>query len=89
MLLNLKAFSAENKKLNDEMESLAIRLSCQIKTEMNSSLLFSEQLLQKATMSYDQVRAKIFEEKDKVGKDIFYVLEELINFKTFVESSSS
>lgn len=68
------------------MESLQSALS-HIKTEMNSSLLFSEQLLQKATMSYDQVKAKIFEEKDKVGKDIFYVLEELINFKTFVESS--
>lgn len=58
-----------------------------IKTEMNSSLLFSEQSLQRATMAYDQMRTKIFEEKDKVGKDIFYVLEELINFKTFVESS--
>lgn len=68
------------------MESLQSALS-HIKTEMNSSLLFSEQLLQRATMSYDQVKAKIFEEKDKVGKDIFYVLEELINFKTFVESS--
>lgn len=68
------------------MESLQSALS-HIKTEMNSSLLFSEQLLQRATMSYDQVKAKVFEEKDKVGKDIFYVLEELINFKTFVESS--
>lgn len=68
------------------MESLQSALS-NVKAEMNSSLLFSEQLLQKATMSYDQVKARIFEEKDKVGKDIFYVLEELINFKTFVESS--
>lgn len=68
------------------MESLQSALS-NVKTEMNSSLLFSEQLLQKATMSYDQVKARIFEEKDKIGKDIFYVLEELINFKTFVESS--
>ena len=67
------------------MESLQSALS-HIKTEMNSSLLFSEQLLQKATMSYDQVKAKIFEEKDKVGKDIFYVLEELINLKRLLKA---
>lgn len=72
--------------MNEEMESLQSSLLL-IKTEMNSSLLFSEQSLQKATMAYDQAKAKIFEEKEKVGRDIFYVLEELINFKTFVESS--
>jgi SMC interacting uncharacterized protein involved in chromosome segregation len=39
------------------------------------------------TFSYDQTLTKTSEEKELIGKRIFKVLEELINFKTFVETS--
>lgn len=58
-----------------------------IKSDMSSSYLHSQQTLQKATISYDQLCARISDEKDRIGREIFKILEELINFKTYVEVS--
>jgi SMC interacting uncharacterized protein involved in chromosome segregation len=54
---------------------------------MSSSYLQSQQSLQQITIQYDQVISRTAEEKERVGKEIFRVLEELINFKTHIEGS--
>jgi SMC interacting uncharacterized protein involved in chromosome segregation len=54
---------------------------------MSSSYLQSQQSLQKITIQYDQTISRTAEEKERVGKEIFRILEELINFKTHVEGS--
>lgn len=58
-----------------------------MRSEMSSSHLQSQQSLQQITIQYDQTVSRTAEEKERVGKEIFRVLEELINFKTHVEGS--
>ena len=58
-----------------------------MRSEMSSSYLQSQQSLQQITIQYDQVVSRTAEEKERVGKEIFRVLEELINFKSHIESS--
>ena len=91
-------FNDENKRNGDEIEHLEYDLQ-KMRNDMSASYLKSQQALQKATIQYfttllmmhvyryDQTLTRTAEEKELVGKEIFKVLEELINFKTFVETS--
>lgn len=79
-------YLAENNKNSQEIDSLEAELQ-RMRSELSYSYLNSQQTLQKATILYDQTVSKTAEEKERVGKEIFVVLERLINFKTFIETT--
>lgn len=45
--------------------------------------------MQKTIMNFDQMNSKYTIDKENIGKEIFSVLEELINFKSYIESTLS
>ena len=79
-------FIAENRKSNDQIDNLDQDLQ-RMRTEMASSYLQSQQSLQQITIQYDQTVSRTAEEKERTGKEIFRILEDLINFKSHVEGS--
>lgn len=58
-----------------------------IKSDMNANFLTSQQKLQKMTISLDQLSASIIEENERTSRDLFKVLDILIDFKTCIEVS--
>lgn len=52
---------------------------------MSNKHFTSQQFLQKTTIDYDQYYSKITEDKDRTCREIYNVLEELMNFKTYIE----
>lgn len=79
-------FIAENRKSNEQIDNLDQDLQ-RMRSEMASSYLQSQQSLQQITIQYDQTVSRTAEEKERTGKEIFRILEDLINFKSHVESS--
>lgn len=79
-------FIAENRKSNEQIDNLDQDLQ-RMRTEMASSYLQSQQSLQQITIQYDQTISRTAEDKERAGKEIFRILEDLINFKSHVESS--
>lgn len=79
-------YLAENSKNTQEIDSLENELQ-RMRSELSYSYLNSQQALQKVTILYDQTVTRTAEEKERVGKEIFVVLERLINFKTFIETT--
>ncbi len=70
---------------SDELEQTIQRL----RSDNSANLLHSQQRLQRVTIEYDQLVSRISEEKERIGNEIFRILEELINFKTNVETTLS
>lgn len=81
-----ESFIAENRNSNSEIDTLDQDLQ-RMRSEISSNYLQSQQSLQKITIQYDQTVSRTAEEKERVGKEIFRILEELINFKTHIEGS--
>lgn len=79
-------YLAENAKNAQEIENLENELQ-RMRSELSYTYLNSQQALQKVTIKYDTTVTKTAEEKEKVGKEIFKILEDLINFKTYVETN--
>ena len=79
-------FIAENRKSNEQIDNLDQDLQ-RMRTEMASNYLQSQQSLQQITIQYDQTITKTAEDKERTGKEIFRILEDLINFKSHVEGS--
>ena len=79
-------FIAENRKSNEQIDNLDQDLQ-RMRTDMATSYLQSQQNLQQITIQYDQTICKTAEEKERTGKEIFRILEDLINFKSHVEGS--
>lgn len=79
-------FIAENRKSNEQIDNLDQDLQ-RMRTEMASSYLQSQQSLQQITIQYDQTISRTAEEKERTGKEIFRILEDLINFKSHIEGS--
>lgn len=79
-------YLAENGKNTLEIDGLENELQ-RMRSELSLAYLNSQQALQKVTIQYDQAVTKTAEEKERIGKEIFRVLEELINFKTYVETA--
>jgi kinetochore protein NDC80 len=79
-------FIAENRRSNEQIDNLDQDLQ-RMRTDMAASYLQSQQSLQQITIQYDQTMSKTAEEKERTGKEIFRILEDLINFKSHVEGS--
>lgn len=85
-LTDKESYQHENKAnglQSDELEQTIQRL----RSDNSANLLHSQQRLQKVTIDYDQLVSRVSEEKERMGNDIFRILEELINFKTYVETT--
>lgn len=81
-----EAYANENKQNgveSDELEQTIQRL----RSDNSANLLHSQQRLQRVTIEYDQLVSRVSEEKERIGNEIFRILEELINFKTHVETT--
>lgn len=81
-----QTFAGENTKMDDEAEQLRQTIQ-RLRSDMSSQSIVSQQRLQRATVEYDQLVTTIAAEKERVGTDMYRLLEDLINFKTHVEST--
>lgn len=82
-----QTFSGENTKMDEEAEQLRQTIQ-RLRSDMSSQSIVSQQRLQRATVEYDQLVTTIAAEKERVGTDMYRLLEDLINFKTHVESTA-
>ncbi|PJF18623.1 hypothetical protein PSACC_01565 [Paramicrosporidium saccamoebae] len=78
--------AVENKKTDEEAELLEQTIQ-KLRSDISSHSIMSQQRLQRATVEYDQLVTNVASEKERIGTDMYRLLEELINFKTHVESS--
>lgn len=76
----------ENKRIDGEVEQLEQTIQ-KLRSDVSGQSLASQQRLQRVTVEYDQLVTTVAAEKERVGTEMYRLLEELINFKTFVESS--
>lgn len=81
-----ETFAGENKRTDEEAEQLEQTIQ-KLRSDISSHSIMSQQRLQRATVEYDQLVTLIATEKERIGTDMYRLLEELINFKTHVESS--
>lgn len=79
------SFTMENKKNASEMESLEEELQ-KMKRDMAALYLSSQQQLQRSAIDYDQLERRLMEDKERIGRDVFQLLEILIEFKNHVET---
>ena len=79
--------SSENRSSEAEMESLENELS-HLKVQVSQGHVHSQQSLQKIQIEYDQLVRRVAEEKEAAAKQIFRVLNELIDIKAHVENSA-
>lgn len=78
--------AAENKRTDEEAEQLEQTIQ-KLRSDTSSQSLISQQRLQRATVEYDQLITMVAVEKERIGTDLYRLLEELINFKTNVEGN--
>lgn len=76
----------ENKKTDEEAEQLEQTIQ-KVRSEVSSQSILSQQRLQRATVEFDQLVTTVAAEKERIGTEMYRLLEELINFKTHVETS--
>ena len=81
-----EAYQNENKQNGQESDDLEATIQ-KLRSDNSANLLHSQQRLQRVTIEYDQLVSRVAEEKERIGNEIFRVLEELINFKTTVETT--
>lgn len=81
-----ESYQTENKQNGHESDELEATIQ-KLKSDNSANLLHSQQRLQRVTIEYDQLVSRVSEEKERIGNEIFRVLEELINFKTTVETT--
>lgn len=81
-------FSKENNENVAESERLEQAIS-KMKSDLTAHGIASQQRLQRMTLEYDQTVTRVAEEKERIATEIFKILEELINFKSNVESTLS
>lgn len=80
------AINADSKKRSEEMEALDNEL-LRIRTETSNSHLASQQLVQKTILDSDNLLTKIKEETELISHEICQTLDELLTFKSHVESN--
>lgn len=85
-LTDKEAYQHENKANGHESDELEQTIQ-RLRSDNSASLLHSQQRLQRVTIDYDQLVSRISEEKERIGNEIFRILEELINFKTHIETT--
>jgi kinetochore protein NDC80 len=78
--------ATENKSTEEEAEQLEQTIQ-KLRSDTSSHSILSQQRLQRATVEYDQLVTTVAAEKERIGTDMYRLLEELINFKTHVEST--
>lgn len=78
--------TAENKRADEEAEQLEQTIQ-KLRSDTSSQSIISQQRLQRATVEYDQMITTVAAEKERIGTDLYRLLEELINFKTNVEGN--
>ena len=76
----------ENRQTEGERDELEGTVQT-VRSETGSQTLISHQRLQRSTVEYDQVVGGVAGEKERIGNEVYRLLEELINFKTSVEST--
>jgi kinetochore protein NDC80 len=81
-----ETYQNENKQNGQESDDLEATIQ-KLRSDNSANLLHSQQRLQRVTIEYDQLVCRVAEEKERIGNEIFRVLEELINFKTTVETT--
>lgn len=81
-----EAYQQENKANGHESDELEQTIQ-RLRSDNSANLLHSQQRLQRVTIDYDQLVSRVSEEKERIGNEIFRILEDLINFKTFVETT--
>lgn len=85
-LTDKDSYQHENKANGHESDELEQTIQ-RLRSDNSANLLHSQQRLQRVTIDYDQLVSRISEEKERVGNEIFRILEELINFKTHIETT--
>ena len=81
-----EALNLDSKKRTEEIESLQNEL-LKINTETSNSYISSQQYVRKANLDFDNLQIKIKEESESISAEICNVLEELLSFKTHIETS--
>ncbi len=81
-----ESINAENKRIDNEVDTLEQTIQ-KLRSDITSQSLQSQQRLQRTTIDYDQLLIVVASEKERIGNEMYRLLEELINFKTNVESS--
>lgn len=81
-----EACAFENKRTDEEAEQLEQTIQ-KVRSEVSSQSIISQQRLQRATVEFDQLVTTVASEKERIGTEMYRLLEELINFKTHVETS--
>lgn len=79
-------YGLENKKAEEELEQLDQTIQ-KIRSDVAMQSLQSQQRLQRATVDYDQLVTAVAMETERVGTEMYKLLEDLINFKSHVENS--
>jgi kinetochore protein NDC80 len=85
-LTDKESYQHENKANGHESDELEQTIQ-RLRSDNSANLLHSQQRLQRVTIDYDQLVSRISEEKERIGNEIFRILEELINFKTHIETT--
>lgn len=85
-LADKDSYQAENRQNGQESDDLEQTIQ-KLRSDNSANLLHSQQRLQRTTIDYDQLVSRVAEEKERIGNEIFRILEELINFKTYVETT--
>lgn len=83
-----ETFLIENKRSEDEAEQLEQAL-IRLRSEISSHAIISQQKLQRSTIEFDQIINSIALEKERIGNEMYRTLDDLIDFKSKVESTLS
>lgn len=83
---NRENFIAENRSSNEQIDNYNQDLQ-RMRSEMTTNHLQTEQRHQQISIQYEQALSRTKEDKDRIGKEILRILEDLINFKKTVEDS--
>lgn len=83
---NRENFIAENRSSNEQIDNYNQDLQ-RMRSEMTTNHLQTEQRYQQISIQYEQALSRTKEDKDRIGKEILRILEDLINFKKTVEDS--